>query len=198
MSGHHGPLTVEWLIYEEHRQLLELLGVLKALGDQMRSVTITREPPGVQLQALLAEPLRQLSQANLGGSGRPLHTAWAKVQWRMLDLAACVEACIPPGTDLTFGLRLHDPLAERTGATWPGIGGEYTVHVGDTSGVTDGLPGAAVAVLDASVGAFTRLWLGVRPASGLTITDRLAGPPELIAALDAAFCLPPPLPDWPY
>ena len=198
MSGHHGPLTVEWLIHERPEQLLDLLGLLKSLGDQARSVTINREPPGVQLQALLNEPLRQLTQANLGGSGRPLHTAWSKVQWRMLDLSACIEACAPPGTDLTFGLRLHDPLAERTGATWPGIGGEYTVRLGEDSGVTDGLPGAAVAVLDASVGAFTRLWLGVRPASGLTITDRLAGPPELIAALDAAFCLPPPLPDWPY
>ena len=52
--------------------------------------------------------------------------------------------------------------------------------------------------LDASVGAFTRLWLGVRPASGLALTDELVGPPELVAALDAAFCLPSPLPDWPY
>ena len=198
LSGHYGPVTVEWLMYERPEQLLDLLGLLKALGDQARSVTINREPPGVQLQALITEPLRQLTQANLGGSGRPLHTAWSKVQWRMLDLSACIEACARPRTDLTFGLRLHDPLADRSGATWPGIGGEYTVHLGDDPGVDDGLPDGSTAVLDASVGAFTRLWLGVRPASGLALTDELVGPPELVAALDAAFCLPSPLPDWPY
>lgn len=198
MAGHHGPLTVEWLIYEEPHQLRDLLGLLRALGDQVRSVTISREPSGVQLQALLAEPMRQLSQANFGASARPLHTAWSKVQWRLLDLASCIEACALPGINLTFGLRLHDPLVERSGATWPGIGGDYTVHLGEESGVTDGLPTGSAPVLDASVGAFTRLWLGVRPATGLTITDQLAGPPEILTALDVAFRLPPPLSDWPY
>ena len=72
------------------------------------------------------------------------------------------------------------------------------MHLGDDPGVDDGLPDGSAAVLDASVGAFTRLWLGVRPASGLALTDELVGQPELVAALDAAFCLPPPLPDWPY
>lgn len=198
VAAHHGPLNVEWLIHEEPRQLLELLGLLKSLGDQYRSVTIAHEPPGVQLQALLTEPLRQLSLTNMGSGKRPLHTAWAKVQWRMLNLAVCVQAYALPGVDLTFGLRLTDPLTERSASDWPGIGGEYTVRLGPESSVSSGLPGDSSPVLDASVGTFTRLWLGVRPATGLTITDQLSGPPGLITALDAAFCLPPPLPDWPY
>lgn len=197
-EAHHGPLNVEWLIHEEPHQLEELLGLLKSLGDQYRSVTIAHEPPGVQLQSLLAEPLRQLSLANLGAAARPLHTSWSKVQWRILDLAACIEACTMPGVDLTFGLRLHDPLADRWSAPWRGLGGDYTVHLGERSRVDVGPPSGSTPVLEASVGAFTRLWLGVRPATGLTITDALAGPPELIAGLDAAFGLPPPLPDWPF
>jgi hypothetical protein len=36
----------------------------------------------------------------------------------------------------------------------------------------------------------------VRPATGLAITDDLAGPPELLAALDDAFRLPAPTWDW--
>ncbi|MEZ5382935.1 MAG: GNAT family N-acetyltransferase [Microthrixaceae bacterium] len=195
MTGHHGPVTIDWLIYEQPPQVLELLGLVRALGDQVRSVTINPEPPGVQLQDLINEPMRQLELANVGSSSRALHTAWSKVQWRMLDLGACIEACAPAPSPLTFGLRLHDPLADRPGATWSGIGGEFTVHLGADPGVHPGLP-ASGPVLEASVGAFTRLWLGVRPASGLALTDRLAGPPTLIEALDLAFCLPPPLPDW--
>ena len=44
--------------------------------------------------------------------------------------------------------------------------------------------------------AFTRLWLGVRPASGLTLTDDLAGPDELLTALDEALRLPTANPEW--
>ena len=50
--------------------------------------------------------------------------------------------------------------------------------------------------LTASAGAFTRLWLGVRPATRLTVTDALAGPPELLEKLDYALRLPDPKPDW--
>jgi len=50
--------------------------------------------------------------------------------------------------------------------------------------------------LEATVNAFTRLWLGVQPASGLAITDDIAGPPELLAALDRRLRLPAPHMDW--
>ncbi len=51
-------------------------------------------------------------------------------------------------------------------------------------------------VLKASVGAFTRLWLGVRPATGLAITDVLSGPLDLLEQLDEALRLPTPVNDW--
>jgi hypothetical protein len=58
------------------------------------------------------------------------------------------------------------------------------------SGKDNNLP-----TLSASVGAFTRMWLGVRPPSGLAVTDQLSGPPELMAALDQLLRLPQPKPD---
>ena len=48
----------------------------------------------------------------------------------------------------------------------------------------------------ASVNAFTRLWLGVLPAAGLRITDKLQAEPELIARIDDVLRLPKPHPDW--
>ncbi|MBU7045828.1 MAG: hypothetical protein HXS54_05275, partial [Theionarchaea archaeon] len=48
----------------------------------------------------------------------------------------------------------------------------------------------------ASVNAFTRMWLGVRPATGLAVTDNLHGPQELLSDLDHILCIPEPHPDW--
>ncbi len=48
----------------------------------------------------------------------------------------------------------------------------------------------------APVNAFSRMWLGVRPATALNFTDDLSGPPELLEALDSLLRLPDPQPDW--
>jgi len=50
--------------------------------------------------------------------------------------------------------------------------------------------------MTASVNAFTRLWLGVRPASSLRFTDDLDAPAGLIETLDSVLRLPAPRPDW--
>jgi len=47
------------------------------------------------------------------------------------------------------------------------------------------------------VGAFTRLWLGVRSATSLAVTDDLSGPQELLRELDdVLLCFPDPKWDW--
>ena len=95
-----------------------------------------------------------------------------------------------------FNLCLDDPIERYlNGGTWRGVGGDYVVTLG---GESHAAPGGEVALptLAASVGAFTRLWLGVRPATGLAVTDDLAGPPDLLAQLDRVLCLPEPKPDW--
>jgi hypothetical protein len=81
------------------------------------------------------------------------------------------------------------------GAPWRGGGGEYVVALGPDSSAELGRD-ERLPILTASVGAFTRMWLGVRPASGLAVTDQLQGPDELIQALDRALCLPEPRLDW--
>ena len=48
----------------------------------------------------------------------------------------------------------------------------------------------------ASVNAFTRLWLGVCPATGLSVTDGLEAPRELLEELDVVLRLLDPQPDW--
>ena len=196
MKDEHGPLDVEVLSFEEPRQLLELLGLLRSLGDQFASCSIRDEPAGVQLQDLVRTPIRQQHVRRLAGGREATHEAVAEQQDRILDLPACIRAVRPRTPPIRFGLRLRDPIAGLvTGGGWAGVGGSYAVSLGEEATVEPG-DVAGLPVLDASVGALTRLWLGVRPASGLALTDDLAAPDELLGALDEAFRLPPPRAGW--
>ena len=192
MKDEHGPYVIELLAYEEPAQLLDLLGWIRVLGDQVNQVVIGWEPVDVQLQDLIHEPVRQRRVARLAGGSDALHQAIAEQQDRVLDLGACIAAVRTP-VPASFGLRLHDPLEALGG--WPGIGGEHTVHLGDASSVTAGIE-RGLPVLEASVGALTRLWLGVRPATGLALTDDLDGPADLLRRLDESLRLPTPQAGW--
>jgi len=57
---------------------------------------------------------------------------------------------------------------------------------------------SALPTMRATVNAFTRLWLGVRPATGLAMTDEIEAPESLLEALDDVVRLPKPRPDWDY
>ena len=194
IKDEYGPYEIDWLAYEEPRQLLELLGVLRALGDQVATMSIP-EPPEIQLQDLVRTPFRQRRSARLAGGSGVVQQARATMQFRILDLRACIEAIHLQAGTVEFVLRLTDPLDRREGAGWAGLGGDHTVRLGEWStvvgGATDGLP-----VLHASVNAFTRLWLGVRPASSLALTDDLSGDPQLLRALDERLRLPEPHAGW--
>lgn len=194
-KNEHGPYEVWWMIYRTWDQFLELLALLKALGDQV-NVMYMAEPPSIQLQDLVRKPFKTARTRR--------HTDYeagiqASAYWqiRICDLAACMQATHLPGTAVRFNLWLDDPitnkLATRNG--WKGITGEYTVTLGEESsavvGSTPGLP-----ELRATVNAFSRMWLGVRPASGLAVTDDLEGSPELLKALDWLLRLPEPQMDW--
>ena len=69
--------------------------------------------------------------------------------------------------------------------------GRHASGAGAAAGTDPSLP-----ILAASVNAFTRLWLGVGPATGLAITDDLSGPDDLLNQLDEILRLPQPKPDW--
>lgn len=190
-----GPVVVRWLVYHDREQLHELLALLKGLGDQIRLVTMV-EPPGVQLQDLIQWPFKQrqiTEKSPFEATARAM--AWWQI--RILDLAGCLARTHLPGPELRFNLRLADPIERclEPGPQWHGVAGDYVVTLGPASLAERGVD-PALPTLTASVNAFTRLWIGVRPATGLALTDDLAGPGELLEALDAALWLPTPLPGW--
>jgi hypothetical protein len=123
--------------------------------------------------------------------------ALANWQMRICDLPGCLAQTCLPGDGIDFNLVLSDPIARflPDDAPWRGVAGDYVVTLGPSSRADPGTD-SSLPTLAASVGAFTRLWFGVRPATGLAVTDELSGPPELLDALDRALRLPDPQLDW--
>ncbi|MCZ6834287.1 MAG: GNAT family N-acetyltransferase, partial [Planctomycetota bacterium] len=54
----HGPYTLQWMAYETNEQFLELMALLKGLGDQVRLVRMIN-PPNLMLQDLLDQPFHR-------------------------------------------------------------------------------------------------------------------------------------------
>jgi len=194
-KGEHGPYSLEWMAYETPDQFIELLSVLKSLGDQVHGIFM-REPAHVQLQDLLDTPF-QMSRSREGGTFdvKPRSHAWE--QARILDLSACIAAVSLPGESVRFNLQLEDPIETwlSEDAAWNGVSGSHIVTLGPVSTVERG-EDPALPALTASVGAFTRFWIGARPAKSLVISDRFACEPELCTALDRVIRLPRPVTDW--
>ncbi len=189
----HGPWEIRFMAYRDTDQLLELLRLLKELSDQIRLVKMM-EPAHIQLQALQREPIRERWQSR--GADREANTrADAWYQLRMLDVDACVSARRWIGPEVRFNLTLHDPVSDRADSPWAGVGGDYTITIGETSGATSG-HAAGLPLLEAGVASFTRLWFGVRPATVLATSDRLSGPHDLLSSLDEALALPHPVLGW--
>jgi hypothetical protein len=194
-QAEHGPYTVYHSAWQTGAQFHELLAVLAGLGDQVHAVGM-QEPPGVQMQDLLRQPIKS---ANITAGGKyecAIH-AGAYWQMRMLDLPGCLAQTHVCGPPVRFNLSLRDPIEPLLDDdhAWQGVGGDYVVTLGEESSAASGTD-PALPALEASVGAFTRMWLGVRPATGLAITDDLHGPDDLLAALDGILRLPEPKPDW--
>jgi len=194
----HGPYCVEWMAFNTPAQFLELMAIVQALGEQVRVVRMM-EPRGIQLQDFRVTPFRDNQVRNQGRfmTGMEAVAWW---QMRINDVPACVAAVQLPGHDeLRFNLTLHDPIEPFLPAdlAWGGVAGEYVVTLGGASGAELGRDNS-LPTLEASVSALTRLWLGVRPATGLAITDTMSGPQGLLEALDETLRLPDPYPDWVY
>lgn len=193
--GEHGPYSVRWSTWQTAEQFLELMALLKNMGDQVRVIQMV-EPPEVQLQDLLEQPFkqRQVSAKSEYEAGARAVAWW---QMRIDDLPGCLARTHLPGAPVRFQLHLEDPIARflDPDAPWRGAGGDYVVTLGSESEARPG-EDARLPTLRASVGAFTRLWLGVRPAAGLAISDDLHGSPELLAALNETLRLPVPKIDW--
>ncbi len=193
----YGPYTIHWMAWRTPQELLELLGVIRAMGDQVRSV-VMEEPVGVQLQDLLDQPGRRRAITEKSPFEQS-QRAIAYWQMRINDVAACVSRTRLPGEDaVRFNLDLHDPitsLLDDSDTSWSGCGGQYVVTFGPESHAERGSD-ASLLTLKSSVNAFTRLWLGVRTASGLNVTEQFTGPEPLLDDLDRVLRLPQPTIDW--
>ena len=194
-GGEHGPYYVPCMAYQSAEQFLELMGVIKSLGEQVRVVEMM-EPPGIQLQDLLEQPLQNMMITHRGGfqTGSSSLAYW---QIRICDVEECLSKTKLRRDTLRFNLQLEDPIEKYLdGSTgWKGVGGDYVVEAGKTSGAERGTD-ASLPTLKTTVNAFSRLWLGIRPATGLAVTDTLEGPRDLLEALDDTFRLPSPARDW--
>ena len=191
----HGPYEVFWMAYRTKEQFHELLGLLRSFEEQVRSIEM-REPPGIQLQDLLQRPFKS-RQITRRSPHENRMTASAYWQVRLLNLPGCLARTSLDAAPVRFNLTLSDPIEPYldAGSSWKGATGEYVVEVGPDCHADRGAD-RSLPTLVASVNAFSRLWLGVRPATTLAWTDDLAGPPELLDRLDRAFRLPVPYPDW--
>ncbi len=195
-EGHAGPLHMHWIAYENSEQFLEILALLKRMGDQIRTVAM-REPPGMQLQDLIRHPFRD-GTARRDSRHKTGVEAFAHWQIRMNDIEACLAATKLSCRPLSFNLRLTDPVTDHLrGGRWKGAGGRYVVTLARKSSAKRGTD-RSLPTLAASVNAFTRLWLGVLPATTLAMTEDLSGPAELLSRLDDAIVLPVPRNAWTY
>jgi hypothetical protein len=148
------------------------------------------------MQDILARPFRMFRLQIEGGLTYGIYASgfW---QARICNLDTCLEHTSFSAGPVRFNLRLSDPIEHYLdeGAPWRGIAGEYVVTLGPQSGAEKGHD-PSLPTLEATVGSFTRLWLGVLPASSLAFTDHLRGPAELLEQLDAVVRLPAPHVDW--
>jgi hypothetical protein len=194
-KGEHGPYSIRWMSYQTWEQFLELMGVIKTWGEQIHLVRMD-EPADIQVQDLLQRPIYHKS---VTADSKFETSMWTGCGWqkRICDLAGCLERTHLECAEMRFNLVLSDPIERYLDddSPWRGCGGSYVVTLGERSGAEAGTDPEAPTLM-ASVNAFTRLWLGVRPATGLAVTDELSGPTELIDQLDRAFRLPLPIHDW--
>ncbi len=197
-----GPFNVSWMSWQTGEQFRELMALLADLKDQVLLITMP-EPPGIQMQDFVCRPFRR---AGIGSKGnfeaRTRAVAWW--QMRMCDVVACLARTKLPGSDsVSFNLSLTDPISEYltpdTRAKWSGVAGEYRVTLGPESRAVAGRTDSALPTMRTSVNTFTRLWLSVKPATGLAMTCQdLEAPEGLLRDLDDVVRLPAPQPDWPF
>ncbi len=188
----NGPYEVIWMTYEDYSGMMEILSLLKSFGDQVNSIFL-QEPWGIQLQDLIKRPFRtkEISKGSKFSNGI---TAAAYQQARIVDLNQTLMPLKLPKGRLRFNLEMIDPIIKHLNkdSEWTGIGGAWTISLGEegsssVAGYEAGLP-----LMKASVNAFTRLVFGVAPASALAVADNLDAPSNLLEDLDIMLRLPVP------
>ncbi|NKB35493.1 MAG: GNAT family N-acetyltransferase [Pseudomonadales bacterium] len=196
LKDEYGPFKINAMAYRNRDQLMELLALIGNFGDQVYMARMV-EPVHVQLQDLLDEPFRN---QNISGGGKyeALNSAEAFSQIRINNLESCLKkTSLPNREPFAFNLRLDDPITQYLpeDQTWRGIGGDYSLVLGPecsaTPGFVDSLP-----ILEASVGGFSRLWLGCASANAIATCGEISGAQEMLDELEKVLSLPLPKTGW--
>ena len=195
-EGERGPYEIVFIAYQNVDQLIELLSLIGALGDQVQAIGM-HEPAEIQMRDFLREPFRtrRMTQKSKFES---YHATAAYWQARILDVARCIDATHLDAPSTSFNLTLSDPVVDHLPEgenEWTGVAGDYVVTLGEESNAERGRS-ESLPTLTASVGAFTRAWLGVRAPTSLAYTDALSGDVELLAELDRTLRMPAPATGW--
>jgi len=191
----NGPIWVHWMAYETMDQLMDLLALLKSFEEQYYLIRMI-EPREIQMQDFIDRPYLTKSITKKSEYENLVYVS-AYWQLRILNLEKCLAKTHLDCKELKFNLKLSDSVKKYLPADmeWQGIAGDYVITLGKNSSATkgeeDNLP-----TLAASVNAFTRMWMGIQPATTLVYSDSIVAPEELLKQLDKTFLLPPARTDW--
>jgi len=190
-----GPFWIQWMAYENLDQLMDLLALLKSFEKQIMMIRMV-EPPNIQMQDFIEKPYHIKAMTRKADNQNYIYTT-AFWQLRILNLQKCLKKTHLNCEDFSFNLQLTDPIEKYVteDVKWKGIAGDYVVTFGKNSAAKKGKQ-KDLPTLKASVGAFTRMWFGILPATSLVYSDGISAPDELLKKLDKALLLPPAHVDW--
>jgi predicted acetyltransferase len=191
-KGPHGPYEVWWMVYRDFEGLMELLSLMRNLGDQVNAFKF-REPWGVQIQDLVKRPFRT-RDISTGGEFATSVSADSTKQARILNMGKVLSALRLPAGKIRFNLDMIDPIEGflPVGSAWRGVGGEWIVTLDEKgSGAVRGSDGE-LPVMRTSVNALTRLVFGAATPRWLSATGEIQAPADLVCRLDEILRLPVP------
>jgi len=192
-----GPYDVRWMAFKTGDQFLELLGIIKTLEEQVRTIRM-KEPALIQLQDFIDKPF-QLQTISRKSKFESRMRSIAYQQLRICNMENCINAVQFEGKPFSFNLTLSDPINDFLSEDnqFGECTGDFTVSIGNDStvsrGLTKGLP-----LINGSINGFTRLWIGILPASTIGMVENLEIDESLVENLEKAFYRPDVRSDWDY
>lgn len=195
LGKENGPIWIKWMIYQNLDQLMDLLALLKSFEEQYHCIRMI-EPPQIQIQDYIKRPhlYRSITLKSQFNNETRATSFW---QIRILNLEKCLSKTHLNCDKFSFNLKLNDPIEKYISEdqSWKGISGEYIITLGNDCKAVKGKD-KSLLCMEASVGAFTRMWYGIMPATSLVFSDGLIAENELLNKLDTIFRISKPHTDW--
>ena len=190
-EGEQGPYVINCYGFQTDEQFLELLQLIKSLGDQVHCVSM-KEPPGFALQDFIRKPFKQIHLTRKTEL-ESKYTSFNYMQLRILDMEKAFAVC-SGRIELPLTVELTDPIEEflSDDAEWKGLTGSWDIRLGKTSSARPGKNDGAL--VKTSVNALSRLWYGSSTARSLALQGQLEADADTVRKLDEFFQLPKPAP----